>query len=225
MPYITVGTENTTAIELYYEDHGTGQPVVLIHGYPLDGAVLGEADRGAARRPATASSPTTAAASASPASRRRLRLRHLRRRPGHRCSTSLDLHDVVLVGFSMGTGEVGRYLGTLRHATGSPRSRSSASLEPFLLQDRRQPRRASPQEVFDGIAAAVKADRYAYFTGFYEDFYNLDENLGTPDQRGGVRASWNVGARSGSPYASRPASPTWLDGLPRRHRRGSTCRR
>ena len=37
MATITVGTENSTEIELYYEDHGTGQPVVLIHGYPLDG--------------------------------------------------------------------------------------------------------------------------------------------------------------------------------------------
>ena len=38
MPYVTVGKENSGDIELYYEDHGSGQPVVLIHGYPLSGA-------------------------------------------------------------------------------------------------------------------------------------------------------------------------------------------
>jgi peroxiredoxin len=38
MAFVTVGTENSTEIELYYEDHGSGQPVVLIHGYPLDGS-------------------------------------------------------------------------------------------------------------------------------------------------------------------------------------------
>ena len=54
-----------------------------------------------------------------------------------------------------------------------------------------------PQEVFDGIAAAAKADRYAWFTGFYKDFYNLDENLGTPHQQEAVSASWNMAASAG----------------------------
>ena len=67
MAYIKVGTENSTDIELYYEDHGSGQPVVLIHGYPLDGS-SGRSRPRPCWAPATASSPTTAAASASPAS-------------------------------------------------------------------------------------------------------------------------------------------------------------
>ena len=66
MAFVTVGTENSTAIELYYEDHGTGQPVVLIHGYPLDGDSW-EKQTAPCSTPATASSPTTAAASAAPA--------------------------------------------------------------------------------------------------------------------------------------------------------------
>src|SRR5260370_41828706 len=37
MPYIKVGQENSGSIDLYYEDHGSGRPVVLIHGYPLSG--------------------------------------------------------------------------------------------------------------------------------------------------------------------------------------------
>ena len=95
---------------------------------------------------------------------------------------TLDLHDVVLVGFSMGTGEVARYLGTY----GSDRVAKVAflaSLEPFLLETDDNPD-GVPQEVFDGIAAAAKGDRYAWFT-ILHDFYNLDENLGTRHQRGG----------------------------------------
>jgi hypothetical protein len=48
MSRITVGRENSTSIDLYYEDHGTGSPVVLIHGWPLSRRIVGEADRGPA---------------------------------------------------------------------------------------------------------------------------------------------------------------------------------
>ncbi|MFC9292405.1 alpha/beta fold hydrolase, partial [Streptomyces sp. NPDC057052] len=111
MAFITVGQENSTPIELYYEDHGSGQPVVLIHGYPLDGhswekqaAALLKAgyrvityDRrgfGRSSQPTTGYDYDTFAADL------------------HTLLETLDLHDAVLVGFSMGTGEVGRYLGT-----------------------------------------------------------------------------------------------------------------
>jgi non-heme chloroperoxidase len=110
MAFITVGTENSTDIELYYEDHGSGQPVVLIHGYPLDGsswekqtaALLNAGYRVITydRRGFGKSSKTiegydydTFAADL------------------NTVLTTLDLNDVVLVGFSMGTGEVGRYPG------------------------------------------------------------------------------------------------------------------
>src|SRR6478735_6389415 len=142
MPYVTVGTENTTSIDLYYEDHGTGQPVVLIHGYPLDGHSWEK--QSAALLDA-----------------------------GYRVIT-YDRRGAVLVGFSMGTGEVGRYLGTY----GSGRVAKAvflASLEPFLLRTDDNPT-GVPGEVFDGIVEAVTADRYAYFTSFYADFYNTDED-------------------------------------------------
>ena len=96
----------------------------------------------------------------------------------------LDLTDVVLVGFSMGTGEVARYLSRY----GSDRVAKAAflgSLEPYLLITDDHPDGAGPAEFFQGISDSVKKDRYAFFTGFFSDFYNLDENLGTPDQRGG----------------------------------------
>lgn len=206
MPFITVGSENTTSIELYYEDHGTGQPVVLIHGYPLDGhswekqsAALLDAGyrvitydrRGFGR----SSQPTTGYDYDTFAADLKVVL------------DTLDLTDVVLVGFSMGTGEVGRYLGSY----GSQRVAKAAflaSLEPFLLKTDDNPT-GVPREVFDGILAAVKADRYAYFTDFYKSFYNTDDTLGNRLSEEALRNSWNVAAGA-SWFASSAAVPTWL---------------
>ncbi|CAL9527506.1 alpha/beta hydrolase [Streptomyces werraensis] len=205
MPFITVGQENSTDIELYYEDHGTGQPVVLIHGYPLDGhswekqtaALLAAGYRvvtydrrgfGQSSQPTTGYDYDTFAADL------------------NTVMETLDLRDAVLVGFSMGTGEVGRYLGTY----GSERVAKAAflaSLEPYLLKTDDNPTGVDAS-VFEGIEKAVTADRYAYFTAFYQDFYNLDENLGTRISEEALRNSWNVAAGS-SPYASIAAVATW----------------
>ncbi|MGO4237300.1 alpha/beta fold hydrolase [Pseudarthrobacter sp. YAF2] len=207
MAFITVGTENSTDIELYYEDHGSGQPVVLIHGYPLDGsswekqtAALLDAgyrvityDRrgfGKSSKPAEGYDYDTFAADL------------------NTLLTTLDLGNVVLVGFSMGTGEVGRYLGTY----GSERVARAAflgSLEPFLLKTDDNPD-GVPQDVFDGLKAAVTADRYAFFTEFFKNFYNSDTFLGTPRlSQEAVNASWNLAAGAGA-TASVAAQPTWL---------------
>ncbi|MBJ6645861.1 alpha/beta fold hydrolase [Streptomyces sp. BSE7-9] len=205
MPFITVGQENSTDIELYYEDHGTGQPVVLIHGYPLDGhswekqtaALLAAGYRvitydrrgfGQSSQPTTGYDYDTFAADL------------------NTVMETLDLRDAVLVGFSMGTGEVGRYLGTY----GSERVAKAAflaSLEPYLLKTDDNPTGVDGS-VFEGIEKAVTADRYAYFTAFYQDFYNLDENLGTRISEEALRNSWNVAAGS-SAYASIAAVATW----------------
>ncbi|MEW2321925.1 alpha/beta hydrolase [Streptomyces griseoincarnatus] len=205
MPFITVGQENSTDIELYYEDHGSGQPVVLIHGYPLDGhswekqsaALLAAGYRvitydrrgfGQSGQPTTGYDYDTFAADL------------------NTVMETLDLRDAVLVGFSMGTGEVGRYLGTY----GSERVAKAAflaSLEPYLLKTDDNPTGVDGS-VFEGIEKAVTADRYAYFTAFYQDFYNLDENLGTRISEEALRNSWNVAAGS-SAYASIAAVATW----------------
>jgi peroxiredoxin len=206
MPFITVGTENSASIDLYYEDHGAGQPVVLIHGYPLDGhswekqsAALLEAgyrvityDRrgfGRSSQPTTGYDYDTFAADLGVV------------------LDTLDLNDVVLVGFSMGTGEVTRYLGTYGSARVA-KAAFLASLQPFLLHTEDNPT-GVPQEVFDGILAAVTADRYAYFTDFYRNFYNTDENLGTRLSEEALRNSWNVAAGA-SWFASSAAVPTWV---------------
>lgn len=206
MPFITVGQENSAPIDLYYEDHGTGQPVVLIHGFPLDGhswerqsAALLDAgyrvityDRrgfGQSSQPTTGYDYDTFAADL------------------NTVLETLDLRDAVLVGFSMGTGEVARYVS----AYGSARIAKVAflaSLEPFLLKTDDNPDGAAPKEFFDGIVAAVKADRYAFYTGFFNDFYNLDENLGTRISEEAVRNSWNTAA-SGGFFAAAAAPTTW----------------
>lgn len=207
MGYITVGTENSTDIELYYEDHGSGQPVVLIHGYPLDGSswekqtvALLEAghrvityDRrgfGSSSKPTTGYDYDTFAADLDAV------------------LTHLDLQDAVLVGFSMGTGEVARYLS----AYGSSRVAKAVflgSLEPYLLQTEDNPT-GVPQEVFDGLSQAVTADRYAFFAQFFGNFYNADTYLGTERlSQELVDASRSIAARSGA-VASVAAQPTWL---------------
>jgi pimeloyl-ACP methyl ester carboxylesterase len=205
--YITVGQENSTDIELYYEDHGTGQPVVLIHGYPLNGrswerqtaALLSAGYRVIAydrRGFGNSSQPTegydydTFAADLD------------------QLLTSLDLRDVVLVGFSMGTGEIARYIARF----GADRVAKAAflgSLEPYLVQADDNPT-GVPQSVFDGILAAATSDRFTWFTGFLENFYNLDENLGSRISQQAVTNSWNVAAGS-SPHAASAVVPAWLE--------------
>lgn len=205
MPYVSVGTENRDHIELYYEDHGSGQPVVLIHGYLLassswekqTAALLDAGKRvivydrrgfGKSSWPTSGHDYDTYAADLSG------------------LVASLDLQDAVLVGFSMGTGEVARYLSRY----GSHRVAKAvfiAPLQPFMLKTDENPA-GVPQEVIDGMLEATKADRYAFFTGFFENFYNLDENLGNRMSEEALRASWQMAANA-SPYSSVWAQPTW----------------
>jgi pimeloyl-ACP methyl ester carboxylesterase len=206
MPFITVGRENSTDVEIYYEDHGDGQPVVLIHVYPLDGhswekqaAALLRAgfrvityDRrgfGQSSQPAVGYDYDTFAADL------------------HAILETLDLTDAVLVGFSMGTGEVGRYLG--RYGSGRvAKAVFMASLEPFLVKTDDNPQGAAPMEFFENLAKHVSDDRYAYYTEFYDDFYNLSENLGSRISEEALRHSWDVAA-SGGWYAASAAPLTW----------------
>jgi non-heme chloroperoxidase len=206
MPYVRVGEENSADIELYYEDHGSGQPVVLIHGYPGDStswekqtAVLLEAGKRVItydRRGFGKSEKPTS---------------------GHDCDTytadlsallsALDLQDAVLVGFSMGTGEVARYLSRY----GSHRVAKAVfigAILPYLLKTEDNPSGAMSQEDVDGFLDTIKADRYAFFTGFLENFYRTDENLGTRISEEALRNSWQLAVNI-SPYASVWSVATW----------------
>lgn len=206
MAYITVATENSVDVELFYTDQGAGQPVVLIHGFPLNGeswgkqqAALLEAgyrviayDRrgfGASTKTASGSDYDTFAADL------------------HALIEELELTDAVLVGFSMGTGEIARYLSRY----GADRIAKVAflgSLEPWLLKTDENPDGAGDQAFFDGTAAAVADDRYAFLTGFFHDFYNLDDHLGTRISQEAVDASVAVANQAGN--AAIAAAPlTW----------------
>ncbi|WP_104111430.1 alpha/beta fold hydrolase [Arthrobacter sp. N199823] len=203
MAFIEVGSHNSTEIELYYEDHGTGQVVLLIHGYPLDGhswerqtrALLEAGYRVITydRRGFGQSSKVT---------------------DGYDYDTfaadlnaiieTLDLNDVVLVGFSMGTGELARYVSTYGHGR-IAKLAFLASLEPFLVDSD-----GVPQDVFDGIEAQAKEDRFAWFTSFFSNFYNLEENLGSRISQEAVTASWNT-ATASAPTAAYAVVPAWVE--------------
>ena len=205
MPYISVGKENSGNIDLYYEDHGSGNPVVLIHGYPLSGAswekqvpVLLEAghrvityDRrgfGKSSQPTTGYNYDTFAEDL------------------HQLVAHLKLRDFSLVGFSMGGGEVARYLGNYG-SKGVSKAVIISGVPPFLLKT------ADNQEgvdgsVFDGIQKAVSTDRYVFFTEFFKNFYNTDLLLGKRVSEQAVQASWNLAAGA-SATASLACVPTW----------------
>ena len=205
MPYVTVGKENSGDIQLHYEDHGSGDPVVLIHGYPLSGAswekqvpVLLEAgqrvityDRrgfGKSSQPTTGYNYDTFVEDL------------------HNLVTHLKLRNFALVGFSMGGGEVARYIG--KHG---PKGVSKAviigGVPPYLLKTSDNPDGVDGS-VFEGIQKAVAADRYAFFTEFFKNFFNTDVLLGKRISEQAVQASWNVAA-SASATASLACVPTW----------------
>ena len=205
MPYITVGKENSGNIDLYYEDHGSGKPVVLIHGYPLSCIswekqlpVLLDAghrvityDRrgfGKSSQPTTGYNYDTFAED----------LRKL--------VTHLKLRDFSLAGFSMGGGEVARYLGKYG-SKGVSHAVIISGVPPFLLKTPDNPEGVDGS-VFEGIEKAVVADRYAFFTDFFKNFYNTDLLLGKRVSEQVVQSSWNLAAGA-SPTASLACVPTW----------------
>jgi non-heme chloroperoxidase len=205
MPFISVDVENTIDIDLYYEDHGKGQPVVLIDGFPLDGHAWEK------QVPALLAAGYRV-------------ITYDRRgfgRSGHATFgydydtfaadlntliEVLDVTDVVLAGFSMGTGEVCRYLGTYGPAR-IDKAVVIAALEPYLLRTDTNPAGLDGAVFASALAAAVK-DRYAFLHQFYADVYNTDETLGIRISDDVIESSWKA-ACSGSAYASVAAVITW----------------
>ena len=207
MPYVTVGKENSADIELYYEDHGSGQPVVLIHGYPLSGASwekqvppLLEAgyrvityDRrgfGKSSQPTQGYNYDTFAADL------------------QKLITHLKLQDFTLVGFSMGGGEIARYFGKYG-SNGVSKAVIIGGVPPFLLKTDDNPEGVDGT-VFDGIKKAVAGDRYAFFTEFFKNFFNTDQLLGKRVSDEVIRASWNLDAGA-SATASLACVSTWYE--------------
>lgn len=203
---ITVGRENSADIELYYEDLGAGKPVVLIHAWPLDGrswekqttALLKAGYRvitydrrgfGGSSRPRAGYDVDTLA------------------KDLHALITTLDLQDVALVGLSMGGGEIARYIGTY----GSERVRKAVligTVTPFLLKTPDNPGGVDGA-VFDGIQEAIAADRFAFLSAFFANFYNSDVLEGTRISKEVIQENWNVAA-SASPLATSQCVSAWL---------------
>ncbi len=205
MSYVDVGKENSTSIHLYYEDHGSGQPVILIHGYPLSSAswekqipallqaghrVIAYDRRGFGKssQPTIGYNYDTFAEDL------------------HKLVTHLKLREFALVGFSMGGGEVARYIGRFGSREVS-KAIIISGVPPFLLKTDDNPEGVEGS-VFEGIQKAVAADRYAFFTEFFKNFYNTDMNLGKRVSEQAVQASWNV-ASIASATASLACVPTW----------------
>ena len=207
MPYITVGKENSGNIDLYYEDHGSGKPVILIHGYPLSGAswekqipaLLAAGHRvitydrrgfGKSSQPTTGYHYDTFAEDL------------------HQLVTQLELHDFALAGFSMGGGEVARYLGKYG-SKGVSKAVFISAVPPFLLKTPENPEGVDGS-VFEEIQKAIVADRYAFFTGFFKNFYNTDLLLGNRVSDQAVQSSWNIAAGA-SATACLACVPTWCE--------------
>ncbi|RKN43538.1 alpha/beta fold hydrolase [Micromonospora endolithica] len=193
MPFITVGTENSAPIDLYYEDHGSGQPIVLIHGFPFNGATWEKQTRallnagyrvitydrrgyGNSAQPTFGYDYDTFAADLDV------------------LMTELDLRDVVLVGHSMGTGEVTRYLG----AYGSDRVQRAVMLAPLAPMLGKAPDNPEGVEksLFEGFQKAIIEDRFAYLTQFCDAFFNYSENKGKLVSEEAFRGHWEIGARA-----------------------------
>jgi non-heme chloroperoxidase len=207
MSFVTVGEENSTPIELYYEDHGSGSPVVLLHGWPLDSrswepqvhALLDAGHRvitydrrgfGRSSRPTVGYDFDTLAGDLD------------------KVLSALDLREATVIGFSLGTGELARYVGI--HGTG----RLTAcvfieSLAPSFAKSDDNPDGLDPAGVA-GVQQAILDDRFAWLTGLVGDFLNTDEYLGKRVSEETVRAIWDAGADA-SPWATWACPRGWLE--------------
>jgi non-heme chloroperoxidase len=205
MPYITVGAENSGPIDLYYEDHGSGPPVILIHGYPLSGrawdkqlpALLDAGRRvitydrrgfGKSSQPTAGYDYDTFAADL------------------NKLLEELDLRGATLIGHSIGSGEVTRYLGTYGSAR-VERGVLVSPLQPFLLQTDDNPE-GVPQSVFDGFVQSAKADTPAWMTAFLNVFFGTGTGRDASVSDEAFQANWNL-AVSASATAAVACIPTW----------------
>src|SRR6267142_32355 len=205
--FIKVGEENSTSIELYYEDHGSGPPVVLIHGWPLNGdawekqtaALLAAGHRvitydrrgfGRSSKPAVGYNYDTFAADLDAV------------------LCALDLTGVSLVGHSMGTGEITRYIGKF----GTKRLRKAVligTLGPYLVKAPDNPEGVD-SKVFTETRAGIKADRPVALMEFLKNFYSLGGADGKRVSERVIEANWNV-AMGASPIGTLACVDSWIE--------------
>ncbi len=173
MPILTVESAGSSPVELYYEDHGSGRPVILIHGWPLSSrswenqvpALIDAGHRvitydrrgfGWSSQPWDGYDYDTFAADL------------------HALLEHLDLRDATLVGFSMGGGEVARYIGTY----GTKRIRSAvfaAAVPPYLYKSEDNPDGGLDDATIEQFEGGVRGDRLAFLDGFTQTFFTAGE--------------------------------------------------
>lgn len=206
MAFLTVGKENSADIQIYYEDRGSGRPVVLIHGWPLNGgswerqsaALLAAGYRvitydrrgfGKSSQPAEGYDYDTLA------------------KDTYQLLEKLDLKDVTLVGFSMGGGEVARYMGKYDNGRVS-KVAFTASIAPALRKSGSNPEGVDPA-VFEDIKQKIEKDRFALLEWFVENFFNADK-LTDRISKPAIQANFNVAA-SASYQATLNCVDAWLE--------------
>jgi non-heme chloroperoxidase len=207
MSFIKVGRENDTLIEIYYEDHGSGSPIVLIHGWPLSGdawekqtaALIAAGHRvitydrrgfGRSSKPGVGYNYDTFAADLD------------------ELLSALDLTGVSLVGHSMGTGEITRYIGKY----GTKRLCKAVmigTLGPYLVKAPDNPE-GIDASVFSGIQASLKADRPATLIEFLKNFYSVDGADGKLVSERVIEANWAV-AIGASPIGTVACVDAWIE--------------
>ncbi len=205
--FIKVGQENSTPIEVYYEDHGSGSPVVLIHGWPLNGdawekqtaALLAAGHRvitydrrgfGRSSKPRMGYNYDTFAADL------------------EALLSTLNLTGVSLVGHSMGTGEISRYIGKY----GTKRLRKAVligTLGPYLVKAPDNPEGVDAS-VFTEIRAGIKADRPVAMMEFLKNFYSADGADGKFVSERVIQANWTV-AIGASPIGTLACVDAWIE--------------
>lgn len=206
MAYVSVGKENSVDIHIYYEDRGSGRPVLLIHGWPLSGsswerqsaALLAAGYRvitydrrgfGKSSQPSVGYDYDTLA------------------KDTWHLLEALDLKDVAIVGFSMGGGEVARYMGKYDNGRVSKVCFMS-SIAPALRKDGNNPEGVDPS-VFETVNAGIEKDRYSFLESFLANFFNTDK-LGDRISPAAVRANFNVASLS-SYQAMLNCVDAWLE--------------
>ena len=206
MAYLKVGKENSADIELYYEDRGAGKPVVLVHGWPLSGAswerqtaaLLASGHRvitydrrgfGRSSQPSLGYDYDTLASDT------------------YKLITALDLQGAALAGFSMGGGEVARYLGQYDEGRVF-KAIFMSSIAPALRHSADNPEGIDPA-VFEGIKQSIEADRFAFLETFLKNFYNTSSSSAAPTS---PTPPSTPASTSPPPPATTPSSTAWTPG-------------
>lgn len=204
MPYITKNDNQN--VELYYEDFGSGQPLILIHGWPLSGKSwemqipvlldLGYRVITYDRRGFGKSSPTADGYDYDSLAK-----------DLHELISQLELKNVILFGFSMGGGEVVRYL-TNYGSENVDKVALISSIIPLVKQKEDNPD-GVPQEKLDTIMESLKTDRVTFLESFHKDFYSYGLLSQSVSQKQ-LDYDWSI-ASCASPIATIKCAESWAN--------------